>query len=58
MDLEWLWLIIPGGYIIISIIFLCFPNILHTRQRYRHEQFNELLESNKLWSIGHRGGAF
>ena len=43
MDLEWLALIIPLSYILISFIFLCFPNILHERKRYRYAPFNDLV---------------
>ena len=55
MDLDWLWLIIPGAYILISTFFLCFPCCRH---RYRHPVLNQLLEGKKILSIGHRGGGF
>jgi lysophospholipase D len=58
MDLEWLWLIIPGGYLALSTFFLCLPNILHRRQRYQYDVFNQLVETPSLFCIGHRGGAF
>lgn len=58
MELEWLWLIVPAAYIAISTFFLCFPNILHRRQRYQYSPFNQLVESASLFCIGHRGGAF
>jgi hypothetical protein len=43
MDLEWLWLIIPGVYFAISTFFLCFANIIHKRQRYQYDGFNQLV---------------
>jgi hypothetical protein len=43
MDLDWLWLIIPGAYLVISTFFLCLPNILHRRQRYHYDAFNQLV---------------
>lgn len=58
MDLEWLGLIIPVSYYLISTIFLCFPNILHTKHRYKYEPFNNLIESNSMYCIGHRGGGW
>ncbi len=58
MELEWLALIIPAGYYLISTIFLLFPNILHKRMKYSYEPFNNLVESNKVFCIGHRGGAW
>lgn len=58
MDLEWLWLIIPASYILISLFFLCFPNILHKRKIYKYEPFNRLVESDELFCIGHRGGGW
>ncbi len=43
MELEWLALIIPAGYYLISTIFLLFPNILHKRMKYNYEPFNNLV---------------
>jgi hypothetical protein len=58
MDLRWLGLIIPGAYIIISVFFLCFPNILHKKTKYQYEMFNDLVNSDRILCIGHRGGSF
>jgi glycerophosphoryl diester phosphodiesterase len=55
-DLDWLWLIIPGGYLIISTFFLCFP--LWPKYSYRNRTLNALLSSPRLLAIGHRGGGF
>lgn len=58
MDLEWLALIIPGAYYLLSLFFFIFPNILHKRMKYSYEPFNYLIETNKVFCIGHRGGAW
>jgi hypothetical protein len=58
MDLDWLWLIVPAAYIVISTFFLCLPNILYRRKLYQYDVFNQLTESDSLFCIGHRGGAF
>ncbi len=43
IDLEWLGLIIPLGYFVISTFFLIFPNIIHKRMKYAYEPFNSLI---------------
>lgn len=58
MDLAWLALIIPGSYILLSIFFLCFPNILHKKYRYKYPPFNDLVDTDSAFCIGHRGGAW
>lgn len=58
MELQWLFLIIPAAYIVISVFFLCFPNILHKRHQYSYSLYNQLLDSKSLICIAHRGGAF
>jgi glycerophosphoryl diester phosphodiesterase len=58
MDLSWLGLIIPLSYILISTFFFVFPNILHKRKKYKYPPFNDLIESNALFCIGHRGGGW
>jgi glycerophosphoryl diester phosphodiesterase len=58
MDSSWLGLIIPAAYIMISLFFLCFPNILHKKAKYRYDMFNDLVDSDKLLCIGHRGGSY
>lgn len=58
MDLAWLGLIIPGSYILLSLIFFCFPNILHKRKKYNYHAFNDLIESDAAFCIGHRGGGW
>ena len=58
MELEWLALIIPGAYILISTFFLIFPNIIHKKMKYTYEVFNSLVDSDKLLCIGHRGGSY
>lgn len=62
MDLNWLWLIIPGAYLTISTILLCFP--CWKKHRYRNEELNALVDQNEnkgqvqVMCIGHRGGGF
>ena len=58
MELAWLGFIIPISYVLISVFFLCFPNILHSKKRYQYRPFNDLLNSNQLFCIGHRGGGW
>ena len=58
MDLGWLGLIIPCSYFIISTFFLCFPNILHSKKRYKYQPFNDLIDSEQAFCIGHRGGGW
>jgi len=47
-----------GVYIVISLIFFCFPNILHKRKKYVSEILEEALcsQDHKTLLVGHRGG--
>lgn len=58
MELEWLWLIIPAAYILVSTILFWFPNILHKKQVYKYPPFNDLVDGSGVFCIGHRGGGW
>lgn len=56
-ELLYLLLLIIPLYWIISLILFCFPQILWKNTPYSYTPFNELIKTNKIFSIGHRGGA-
>lgn len=56
MDKMWFLMIIPAYYSV-SLLLLLFPNLIWRQFRYRFQTFNHLLDSNKIFCIGHRGGA-
>jgi hypothetical protein len=58
MDLRWLILIIPSGYYLLSLLFLLFPSLLHKKQRYKYPPFNDLIDTDSIFCIGHRGGGW
>lgn len=56
MELDWLWLIVPGAYILISTLLLCFTPC--PKRRHNDSRLNALLDSDRILCIGHRGGGF
>jgi hypothetical protein len=58
MDLSWLSLILPVAYLLTSTFFLFFPNILHSKKKYKLSILNDLVDSNQIFCIGHRGGSW
>ena len=56
MDNSLLFLLIPGCYVLLSLLCLCFP--LRAKHRYRLPMLNELADGQSLLCISHRGGAF
>lgn len=57
MTLWLLFLLLIPLYWLVSLILLCFPNLIWKKEKRPHQPFSSLCESDKVFCIGHRGGS-